>query len=609
MAQRIEDYALLGDRQTAALVGRDGSIDWLCLPRFDSPACFAALLGDPENGYWKIGPAAQVQRTERRYRENTLVLETDFHTDSGSVRLIDAMVSPPRALPRLVRRVVGLEGRVDLLLMLVLRFGYGRIVPWVRQLDDDAGIVAVAGPDKLVLRAGVPLVGRDQHTEAEFSVSPGKTVDFALQWLPSYRDPPEPYEVDTALDSTVSAWRAWADDAPDLPVPERWQAIVRRSLLTLRALSHRQTGGIVAAPTTSLPEALGGGRNWDYRFCWLRDASFTLQALLGAGYREEAAAWRDWLERAIAGNADDVQIMYGLGGERWLDERELPWLAGYEGATPVRIGNAAADQRQLDVFGEVMDALYQAHRHGMPPDENGWQVRLQLLKHLEAICTEPDDGIWEVRGPRQHFVHSKVMAWVAFDRAVRSVEEFGRDGPADHWRELRDRLRAEICARGFHKRRGSFVQAYDSEALDASLLLLPLVGFLPAEDPRITGTIAAIESELLRDGLVRRYDTAAGADGLPGSEGMFLACSFWLVDNYVLLGRLEDAERLFTRLVALANDVGLFSEEYDTAQGRQVGNFPQAFSHVALVNSGLRLGQALAGCGNSSSGASENVVR
>lgn len=595
MAQRIEDYALLSDRQTAALVGRDGSIDWLCLPRFDSAACFAALLGGPENGHWRIAPTAEPQRVRRHYRENTLVLETDFDMADGSVRLTDALVSSPQGPPRLVRRVAGLQGRVAVQMRLVLRFGYGAIVPWVRKLDDGGGIVAVAGPDKLTLRADVTMVGRNRHTEAQFSIGAGETVDFTLEWLPSHRDPPKPFAVDAALKRTIAAWRGWASNAPALPVPPRWQGIVRRSLLTLRALSHRQTGGIVAAPTTSLPEALGGARNWDYRFCWLRDASFTLRALLGAGHREEAAAWRDWLERAIAGNADDVQIMYGLAGERWLDERELPWLAGYEASAPVRIGNAAVGQRQLDVFGEVMDALYQAHRHGLPPDENDWQVRLELLKYLERICGEPDDGIWEMRGPRRHFVHSKVMAWVAFDRAVRSVEEFGHDGPLDHWRGLRDDLHAEICSRGFDTQLGSFVQSYDDHVFDASLLLLPLVGFLPAEDPRIAGTVAAIEAHLLRDGLVRRYDTASGADGLIGDEGVFLACSFWLVENYVLLGRLDEAERLFDRLVTLANDVGLLSEEYAVDQGRQVGNFPQAFSHVALVNSALRLGRASRG--------------
>ena len=586
MGLKIEDYALIGDRQTSALVGRNGSIDWLCLPRFDSDPCFAALLGSEENGYWRITPDEHVTHTTRRYRDDTLILETDFETKSGRVRLIDGMVPHPHETTRMVREVVGLEGEVPMRTEMVFRFGFGRSAPWVRRLPDGKGITAIAGPDMVVIWSDVTLIGTDHRTVGKFTLAEGDSAVFALEWQPSYRHLPKPFDISESLRRAEQRWRRWASRAP---VRHRWAEAVRRSLITLKALSHWETGGIVAAATSSLPEALGGGRNWDYRFCWLRDASFTLQALLGAGYREEAKAWRDWLDRAIAGNPEDVQIMYGIAGERRLAEWEVDWLDGYEKSRPVRAGNAAADQRQLDIYGEVMDALYQANKHGLKPDDNSWEIRLKLLEHLGTIWAEPDDGIWEVRGGRKQFVHSKVMAWVAFDRGVRSIEEFGFDGPLTRWRDVREQIHADICEKGFDKDLNSFVQYYGGKTLDASLLLMALVGFLPPEDARIKGTVTAIEKHLLVDGFVQRYDTGAGTDGLSGSEGVFLACSFWLVDNYVLLGRRADAEALFERLVDLANDVGLLSEEYDTEKRRLVGNFPQAFSHVSLVNSALRL--------------------
>ncbi|MGC9270064.1 glycoside hydrolase family 15 protein [Acidiphilium sp.] len=586
MSLRIEDYALIGDRQTTALVGKDGSIDFLCLPRFDSDACFAALLGDRENGRWLIAPRATITDTTRAYRNDTLVLETTMTTSTGVVRLTDCMVPHPHETTRLVRQVTGVAGRVAMRLDLVFRFGFGHIVPWVRRLPEGNGVVAVAGPDMVVVWSEIPLEGHHRHTEADFTVAAGETLTFALEWLPSHRNLPHRFDAAQSIETAADQWRHWMKR---VPVKGHWADAVKRSLITLKALTHWETGGIVAAATTSLPEELGGERNWDYRYCWLRDASFTLQAFLTAGYHEEALAWRRWLDRAIAGDAADIQIMYGIAGERRLSEWEVDWLSGYENSKPVRVGNAAATQRQLDVYGELLDTLYQAHKGGLKHDQNSWEMRRVLLEHLENIWSEPDDGIWEVRGGRQQFVHSKVMAWVAFDRAIRSIEAFNYDGPLERWRGIRDAIHAQVCAEGFDTAMNSFVQAYGSKRLDASLLLLMIVGFLPPDDARMIGTIAAIERDLMQDGFVRRYNTAAGNDGLKGSEGVFLACSFWLVDNYTMMGRKHDAEALFERLLALSNDVGLFAEEYDTVNRRQIGNFPQAFTHVALVNSALRL--------------------
>lgn len=586
MSLRIEDYALIGDRQTAALVGRDGSIDFLCLPRFDSDPCFAALLGTRENGRWQIAPRMQPVRVERRYRPETLVLETDFHTETGSVRIIDCMVPHPHEVTRLVRKVTGLSGKVDMKFDLVFRFGFGEIVPWIQRLPGHEGLVAVAGPDMVVVWGDVPLFGRNHHTEAEFDIAKDQTLLFGLEWLPSHRRVPQRFDMEAGIEHATERWRKWAER---VPVKGRWADIVRRSLITLKALTHWETGGIIAAATSSLPEQLGGERNWDYRFCWLRDASFTLQALMNAGHSEEARDWARWLDRAIAGSADKIQIMYGIAGERLLTERTIDWLPGYEGSRPVRAGNAASGQRQLDVYGEVMNALYQAHVGGAHRDENSWSIRRVLLETLEKIWTEPDEGIWEVRGGRRHFVHSKVMVWVAFDRAVRSVEKYGYEGPVEHWREIRRQVHEQVCEQGFDREMNSFVQVYGSKVLDASLLLMTIFGFLPPDDPRMVGTVAAIERTLMQDGFVRRYDTGPGDDGLSGGEGVFLACSFWLVDNYVMMDRQADAEALFEKIIALRNDVGLFAEEYDTTNRRQVGNFPQAFTHVALVNAALRL--------------------
>jgi GH15 family glucan-1,4-alpha-glucosidase len=586
---RIEDYALLGDLQTAALVSRGGSVDWLCFPRFDSGACFAALLGDPENGRWLLAPSTPATST-RRYLHDTLVLETTWQTEDGSVaRVLDFM--PPRGkAPDIARLVEGVKGRVEFRSELTIRFDYGRIVPWVRKRTHEEDTrVAIAGPDALCFRTPAPTRGEDLRTISEFQVDEGERVPFVLTWFPSHEDTPEAIDPEQALAETESYWRWWSEACP-LDLPAEWAALVRRSLIVLKALTYGPTGGIVAAPTTSLPEWIGSVRNWDYRYCWLRDATLTLLALLHCGHGAEAAAWRRWLLRAIAGDPADVQIMYGVGGERRLTEFEVPWLAGYEGSAPVRVGNAASEQLQLDVYGEVVDCLYQARVHGVAYDANAWRIQLALLDHLEDAWREPDDGIWEIRGEHRHFVHSKAMAWVAFDRAVRTIEEHGLDGPVDRWRTVRDEIHNEVCARGFDERRGSFTQSYDSQELDASLLLLPLVGFLPASDPRIRGTIEAVERELLQDGFVLRYRThAAGVDGLPPGGGVFLPCSFWLVDCYELLGRHDDAHELFGRLVALSNDVGLLAEEYDPRAGRLLGNFPQAFTHLALVNTAFNL--------------------
>ncbi|HZP79347.1 MAG TPA: glycoside hydrolase family 15 protein [Pseudolabrys sp.] len=587
MGLRIEDYALIGDCQSAALVGRNGSIDWLCWPRFDSDACFAALLGDASHGRWLITPQDPHARITRRYRPNTLILETRFETAEGAATVIDFMPGRPNG-SSLVRIVVGERGQVAMRTELVIRFGYGAAVPWVMRLPDGA-LRAIAGPDMLFLRTPVELRGENMKTVGEFSVSDGDAIPFSLTYSPSHWPPPEPDDPFEQIYATESFWTKWIAQAhPKGP----WADQLTRSLITLKALTFARTGGIVAAPTTSLPEAIGGPRNWDYRFCWLRDATFTLLALRNAGYHEEAQAWRDWLLRAAAGSPDQLQIMYGIGGERRLTEWEVPWLPGYENSMPVRIGNAAHNQLQLDVYGEVVDALYQGRQAGLGPSEYGWELQTALLAHLETIWQEPDEGIWEVRSGREHFTHSKVMAWVAFDRAIKGAEAFLLPGPLDRWRAACKAIKDEVCAKGFDAELGSFVRSYGSKELDASLLMLPGVGFLPANDPRIRGTVEAIERRLLVDGFVQRYDSGTATDGLPAGEGVFLACSFWLVDAYVLLGRTKDARKLFEKLIGLTNDVGLLSEEYDPAGRRQLGNFPQALSHIALVNSAFNLGHA-----------------
>jgi GH15 family glucan-1,4-alpha-glucosidase len=591
---RIEDYALIGDTETAALVGRDGSIDWLCLPRFDSGACFAALLGEPGHGRWLLAPKERPLATARRYRDNSLVLDQEFTTAEGVVRVTDCMPLRKRH-PDVVRLVEGVSGEVRMRMELVLRFDYGCIVPWVRATG--TGIVAIAGPDAVRVASSVPLHGEGFTTVAEFTVSAGERARFALVWHASYDDEPEAIDVDTAVDETERWWRDWSGRCT---YNGPWAPQVRRSLMVLKALTYAPTGGLVAAPTTSLPEWPGGVRNWDYRFCWLRDSTMALYALVVGGYLEEAAAWRDWLLRAVAGDPRKIQVIYGLGGERRLPEFEVPWLPGYNGARPVRVGNAAVSQLQLDVYGEVIDTMYQARRAGMPADEWAWQLAIKMLESLETLWRLPDEGIWEVRGPSRHFTHSKVLCWVAFDRVVKAVEQYGMKGPRERWRRTRDAIHAEVCDRAFDPAQNAFVQAYGTGALDASVLLIPLVGFLPASDPRVAGTVAAIERGLMRDGFVMRYDTATPAsppssdahpttDGLPPGEGAFLACSFWLADNYILLGRYDDAERLFDRLTGLANDLGLLAEEYDPGLGCQLGNFPQAFSHLSLVNTAFNL--------------------
>ncbi len=583
MALRIEDYALIGDCHTAALVGRDGSIDWLCLPRFDAGACFAALLGSPGHGRWLLAPAGDVRGVRRRYRDGTLVLETDFETADGAVTVVDCM--PPRSRePDLVRLVVGRRGTVRMRMQLVLRFDYGSIVPWVRRTE--RGLRAVAGPDAVLIETPVALQGEDLTTVADFTVAEGQTVPFRLVWFPSHEPPPEPPDPVETVRLTEDWWREWSARCT---YQGPWREQVLRSLVTLKALTYAPTGGIVAAATTSLPEQLGGVRNWDYRYCWVRDATFTLYALMSNGYTDEARAWRDWLLRAAAGNPAQLNIMYGLAGERRLTEIELDWLPGYEGARPVRIGNAAYKQFQLDVFGEVVDSLFLAHRSGVECDDNAWRVEQALLEYLEKAWKEPDEGIWEVRGVKRHFTHSKVMAWVAFDRMVKAAERFGLPGPVARWRKQRDAVHAEVCEKGFHSKRNTFVQYYGAEALDASLLMIPLVGFLPATDPRVLGTVAAVEGHLMSDGFVARYPTETGVDGLPPGEGAFLPCTFWLADNLALLGRRDEARRLFERLLGLCNDVGLLAEEYDPKAQRLVGNFPQAFSHVGLVNTACNL--------------------
>ncbi|KOG52467.1 glucoamylase [Streptomyces griseoflavus] len=583
----IEDHALIGDLQTAALIGRDGSVDWLCLPHFDSAACFAALLGDRENGHWLLAPADSDARSERSYRGDTLVLDTVWRTGTGSVKVTDFMPQRDRA-PDLVRIVEGLEGEVAMQGVLRLRFDYGLVVPWVRHVGRCR--VAVAGPDSAWLRTepDVETYGQGFSTRSDFTVAAGERVAFVLTWHPSHE--PRPAEIDPyeALEHTLEDWRAWAAhcryDGP-------YRAEVLRSLITLKALTFAPTGGIVAAPTTSLPEELGGVRNWDYRFCWLRDSTLTLNSLITAGYTEEAAAWRDWLLRAVAGNPADLQIMYGLGGERRLPETELPWLGGYAGSKPVRIGNAAVEQRQLDVYGGVLDSFHIARVAGLPSKPHAWNIQRSLLDFLESHWREPDEGLWEVRGPRRHFVHSKIMAWVAADRALKAVEIHpDLEGDVERWRAMRDAVHREVCEKGYDPERNTFTQSYGSDQLDAATLLIPRLGFLPADDPRVIGTVDAVREELAHEGLIRRYSTDGRAvDGLPGSEGTFLVCSFWLAEALHLTGRREEAQKLFDRLLRLPNDLGLLAEEYDPVSGRQLGNFPQAFSHVGLIGTAFTM--------------------
>ena len=584
MALPIEDYAIIGDCKSAALVGSDGSIDWLCWPRFDLAACFAALLGTPENGRWLISPTLAPLGVKRRYRPGTLVLETEFQTDTGRAAILDFM--PPADGANLVRIVMGRSGRVDFRTEYVARFDYGATVPWVRRLYDGA-ISAVAGPERLVLRCQVALRGEDLKTVGDFTIENGQNVAFVLSYGASFQSAPSAIDPFESLERTETFWREWSDRCPKVGP---WTEAVKRSLITLKALTYAPTGGIVAAATTSLPEQLGGVRNWDYRYCWLRDATFTILALMKLGYYDEAREWRDWLFRAIAGSPHQVQIMYGVGGERRLPELTLPWLKGYANFSPVRIGNAASDQMQIDVFGEIADAAFQTQKAGMAPAERGRALRPLILEYLAEVWRQPDEGIWEVRGGRQHFVHSKVMAWVAFDRAADDVGVKGSDEPGQRWRAIADEIHADVCERGFDRDLMSFVQAYGVKRLDASLLLLPLVGFLPADDPRIKGTLRAVEENLLIDNeFVLRYQSDNAGDGLPPGEGAFLACSFWLVDNYTLQGRYEDAQKLFERLLARCNDVGLLAEEFDPASGRMLGNFPQAYSHVGLINCALGL--------------------
>ena len=583
MASLIEDYAIIGDCHTAALVARNGSIDWLCFPRFDGGACFAALLGNEEHGHWMIAPGDKVSHVERRYRDGTLVLETDYETADGAVTLIDCM--PPRSsVPDVVRVVVGRRGQVRMRMQLIIRFDYGSIIPWVRRVA--RGIRAVAGPDTLTLKTPVDLHNENFRTEAEFTVCEGQRVPFVLMWHPSHEPEPGMIDADETLAATEQWWREWSGRCMYVGP---WREAVVRSLITLKALTYAPTGGIVAAPTTSLPECLGGVRNWDYRYCWVRDATFTLYALMLGGYIEEACAWREWLLRAVAGKPSQLNIMYGLAGERRLTETELAWLPGYQGSAPARIGNAAYRQFQLDVYGELMDAMHVARRGGLEPDENAWRVERALTEFVESAWSEPDNGIWEMRGPKRHFTHSKVMAWVAVDRMVKAVERFGLDGPVERWRSLRATIHAQVCRSGFDHERNTFVQYYGGRELDASLLMIPMVGFLPPDDTRVRGTIEAIERDLMADGFVLRYRTHEEIDALPPGEAAFLACSFWLADNFALSGRKDDARRLFERLLGLCNDVGLLSEGYDPANKRLLGNFPQALSHLALVNTAFNL--------------------
>ncbi|QHC21832.1 glycoside hydrolase family 15 protein [Streptomyces sp. GS7] len=587
MHPRIEDYALIGDLQTAALVGRDGSIDWLCLPRFDSPACFAALLGDTDNGHWRLAPHSPEARARRSYRGDSLLLDTVWETPTGSVRVTDFMPQRDR-MPDVVRIVEGLHGSVAMRGVLRLRFDYGRVVPWMRAAEGSR--VAIAGPDSVWLRtpAGGRTYGKDFSTCSDFTVAAGERAAFVLTWHPSHEPRPNLIDPFQALEDTLEDWGDWSARCR---YTGPYRAAVIRSLITLKALTYAPTGGIVAAPTTSLPEEPGGVRNWDYRFCWLRDASLTLNSLISAGYLDEAGAWRDWLLRAVAGAPADLQIMYGLGGERRLPEAEVPWLSGYADSRPVRIGNAAVEQRQLDVYGEVIDSFHVARTAGLPAEAHAWSIQRTLVDYLAATWRDPDEGIWEIRGPRRHFVYSKVMAWVAADRAVRAIEADPKlSGDVDRWRAMRDEVHREVCERGYDAERGAFTQFYGSAELDAATLLIPRVGFLPGDDPRVRSTVDTVRRELTTGGLVRRYSTADGSvDGLPGGEGTFVVCSFWLADALRLTGRHKEARELFERLLALRNDVGLLSEEYDPVAGRQLGNFPQAFSHIGLVGTAFEL--------------------
>jgi GH15 family glucan-1,4-alpha-glucosidase len=578
---KIEDYAFLSDTQTGALVSRDGCVDWLCLPRFDSPACFASLLGKKENGHWLFTPKEKVDKVSRRYRGDTLILETEIETAGGAVRLIDFM--PPRGKnPDIVRIVEGLRGEVRMEMELIIRFEYGSIIPWVRKAHQ--GLEAIAGPDGLILRTPIETRGKDLTTVAEFTVKEGERLPFVLTWFASHEEPARAINPEHALRDTEKFWNAWAQQCH---YSGPWKDAVKRSLLTLKGLTYAPTGGLVAALTTSLPEGIGGVRNWDYRYCWLRDATFTLLTLMRVGYRDEAKSWREWLLRAIAGSGAQMQIMYGVHGERWLYEREIPWLSGYENSKPVRVGNAASNQFQLDVFGEVLLAMHQSHVAGLQTDESDWRLQVELMRFLESNWDQPDEGIWEVRGGRKHFTHSKMMAWVAFDRAVKLAQlcQCVAADNVESWKKIRDQIHAEVCERGYNIDKKAFTQFYGSDALDASLLMMPRVGFLPPSDERVRGTIEAVERELIRDGLVLRYRTEEeNVDGLPGGEGTFLPCSFWLANGLHFIGRTEDAKALFERLLTLRNDLGLISEEYDPIGKRQLGNFPQAFTHLALVN-------------------------
>ena len=583
MSKLIEDYGLIGNMISAALVARDGSIDWLCLPRFDSPACFAALLGDAGHGRWKICASGTELKITRRYLPDTAVLETTFETPQGVATLTDFMpFTEDEEMVDVVRIVRGVQGEVALDMELALRFNYGQAVPWVKRRD--YGLSAIAGADAVELHTTVPLQGQDMKTVSRFTVRAGESVPFTLSYHRSHKSPHFIYDRGESLDRTVSWWREWARHCHVHCDNADWREAVVRSLITLKLLIYQPTGGIVAAPTTSLPEALGGSRNWDYRYCWLRDSAITLYALLNAGYRDEAAAWRQWLLRATTGVPEQIHIMYGVAGERWLPEVEVPWLPGYADSSPVRVGNAAIEQMQLDVYGQVMDTLHAAREADLSPMADAWKLQRVMLDHLEKIWPEPDFGIWEVRGEKRQFTHSKLMCWVAFDRAIKSCEQFDLDGPVERWRSIRETIFQEICSRGYNADLNAFVQSYGSEALDAAILVMPQVGFLPPDDPRVVGTVAAIEKTLVRDGLVLRYDPEVTSDGVDGPEGAFLACSFWLADAYVMMGRLDDAKDLLNRLLSLRNDLGLMAEQYDTAAGRQVGNFPQAFSHLGLVN-------------------------
>jgi len=581
---RIEDYALLGDLQTAALVSTAGSIDWLCLPKFDSPACFAALLDTPDAGHWIVAPAAGGVCTRRRYVKDTLVLQTEWVSGDGTVRVIDFM--PPRGhAPDVVRIVEGVHGSVVMRSELRLRFDYGLVVPWVRHHDDM--VEAIAGPDRVRLRTPAPTRGKEMSTVSDFTVRAGDRVPFVLTWNPSHESPPKPVDAEHALRDTLRFWTDWAHRGN--PVHGPYRDAIKRSLLTLKALTYHPTGGIVAAATTSLPELIGGTRNWDYRYCWLRDSTYTLQALISAGYLAEAKAWREWLLRAVAGDPAELQIMYALDGTRRIPEAELPWLAGYENSRPVRTGNAASDQLQLDVWGEILDSLALARNAGISTHDDAWDMQVALMNHLEGTWDQPDNGLWEMRGPRRHFTHSKVLAWVAADRMATAVRAHHLHGPADRWEALGDTIHADVLAHGYNPDRNTFTQSYDAPGLDAALLMIPRVGFLPPDDFRVLGTIAAIQNELTEGGFVKRYETSTSDDGLPGGEGLFLACSFWLVDALHLAGQQTEATQLFERLLALRNDVGLLSEEWDPHTGRQLGNTPQAFSHFPLVTSALQL--------------------